>query len=155
MAHIVNFSIAAALAGYPPATGVLRSVVGPDMELSGDIFSQVEYTGDTNVDFTAIAGPLNQDREYATVTGVLIEIYKTAATSTGTVAIASTLLGFSSETVDMSDSAYTSQPVGACVWRLGRAALKTKAVTGSTDIALDFTAPVGFKVRITVVGNEA
>lgn len=113
----------------------------------------LDFNDDINIDLTGTNGLQGEDLAFNTVTGVIIEIYKTAETCTGTLAVVSTLWGVSSTTVDAANDEYAHAKVGEClaVWMVARK--KPLVPTSGTHIGLNFTTPVGFKCRVTVVGT--
>lgn len=112
-----------------------------------------EYTATAALDLGVvppILGP-GDESEFVSQYALLIEVIKTAVTTSGTAAIVAAAIGFASETINLGDAEYLAAGIGDTVWSVSRTAVKAKALTNGTDVGLTLTSPVGFKIRVSVV----
>lgn len=143
-------------AGVSNITGSLNAPEGDPVDISfGDTLAVLEYTTDISLNLASVQCVTGATVEMSSVSALKIEIIKTAATTSGTVAITCATLGVSSTTVNMGSGVYLTASRGETVWSLAFATVDTKAVGTSPHVGLDFTSPVGFKVRVSVYGTLA
>lgn len=114
-----------------------------------------EYTGDANIDFSnwaAASGTVAMDK----LKVVMIEVIRTAATATGSVTLSSTPLGLASRVITVTGN-YAAGGIGQVLETIVIASGQQVGsdLTSATHLALDFTLPVGFKVRVRAAGRGA
>lgn len=114
-----------------------------------------EYTADATVDVHALTG-LHGETTFEDIYFVIVELIKTAATSSGTCVItgAGAMAGFGATTVNAgSDGALAALSGDSIYTAVVASANPIDVTSGTNTIDLNFTNPVGFKARITVIAS--
>ena len=113
-------------------------------------------TATTNFDVASLTGAKGEALALQSIHLVVIVIRRTAATSSGSYAIASTPLGLTTGTKTISATTISNQvPIGGAFATYVIADAIGTANGVSTDIAVTLTSPVGFEVDVLIVGGIA
>lgn len=136
----------------------LDSIFALNDEDAGMYFGGVRkvVTATTNFDVAALLGAKGEDIILQTISLVVLVVRRTAATSSGSYAIASTPLGLTTGTRTISVTSFSNQvPIGGAFAAYVIADALGIANGASTDIALTLTSPVGFEIDVLIVGGIA
>lgn len=129
-----------------------------DAEAAGALAAKQydNWATDISVDLRATTGLKGEAIGLQTVRTIAVAIVKTAADVTGSVSITLPQFGITSGAINIGNmaAAIAATPVGGVIHFLSGFNAGGMAV-GATNIAVDFTSPVGFAVKLIAIGDVA
>lgn len=141
-------------AATSPESGILTFVPHAILRIGSTAAGfTAEYTADATVNLHTLTG-FHGETTFDDIHFVIIEVIKTATTSSGTVVItgAGVLNKLAATTIDAGTADALAALSGASIYTyvIGHSTALDVS-SGTNTIDLNFTTPVGFKVRLTVV----
>lgn len=156
MAKKFNFHLAAPVTAVAPASGEVDIHTKNAITLpTGNKGAVWEATADASYDFTSLTGKgvYGENVAFTKIHAMVIEVVKTALASSGTIVIDSDTFKLDSYSVDAGSTENAAAASGSTIWAFAIALMEPKSVSTATHLDLNFTTPVGFKVRVTLTGE--
>ena len=156
MAKKLQFYLSAPVEATSPATGEAEIHAKNSVTLpTGNKGAAWEATADASYDFTSLTakGPHGENVAFTKVHGIVVEVVKTALASSGTVVIDSDTFKLDSVTVDAGSTENAAAASGSTIYAFMVGLVTPASVVSATHLDLNFTTPVGFKVRVAITGE--